>query len=185
MVKRVFLVHGWDGSPDNCWFPWLRKELESRGFLVIVPSMPDSESPNIETWVPFLQEQIGALDENTYLVGHSIGCQTIMRALEGMDGVVGGLVFVAGFFNLPNLETEEEKEIAKPWLDTPIDTTKINAKYVVAVFSDDDEDVPLTDSKLFEQRLNAKVIIETEKGHFSDDDGVKELPVVLEELIKL
>ena len=43
----------------------------------------------------------------------------------------------------------------------------------------------LGDKELFEKYLNAKTIIEHNKGHFSDDAGVKELPVVLDELLKI
>ena len=32
MKKRVFIVHGWDGYPEEVWFPWLKKELEAKGF---------------------------------------------------------------------------------------------------------------------------------------------------------
>ena len=53
---------------------------------------------------------------------------------------------------------------------------------VVALFSDDDPVVPLSDAKLFEERLGAKVIVEKGNGHFDDDAGVTELPVVLDEL---
>jgi predicted alpha/beta hydrolase family esterase len=85
------------------------------------------------------------------------------------------------------LETQEEKEIAKPWLETPINTDKIKTltKNIVAVFSDDDPDVSLDDSKLFKERLGAKIIVEHNKGHFSDDACVTELPVVLKELLAM
>lgn len=187
-MKRVFLVHGWEGNPENCWFPWLKKELESKGYEVIVPTMPDTENPKIETWVPHLKETVGTPDEDTYLIGHSIGCQTIMRYLETLneDQKVGGVIFVAGFFNLKGLETEEEKTIAKPWLENPINTNKVRSKSnnILAIFSDNDMFVPLEDSKLFEEKLNAKIIIQKEKGHFDDDTGIKELPVVLDEILK-
>jgi len=38
MSKRVFLIHGWEGSPEEGWRPWLKKELEKRGFKVICSS---------------------------------------------------------------------------------------------------------------------------------------------------
>ncbi len=47
MKKRVFIVHGWDGSPSNCWFPWLQRELQKRGCAVSVLSMPHPEIPTI------------------------------------------------------------------------------------------------------------------------------------------
>ncbi|MEK7151584.1 MAG: alpha/beta hydrolase [Patescibacteria group bacterium] len=186
MSKRVFIIHGWSGYPEEGWFPWLKKELESRSFEVSVPVMPNTDEPKIKEWVPYLAELVGEPDENTYLVGHSIGCQTILRYLESIDRKVGGAVFVAGWFVLSDLETEEEKRIRKPWIETPVDFVKIkqNAPKVVAIFSKDDDVVPFEENKnKFEKELSAKIIIENGKGHFSGSDGVTELPSVLEAIL--
>jgi uncharacterized protein len=100
MKKRVFIVHGWDGYPEEGWFPWLKGELEAREFEVFVPQLPDPGNPRIYKWVPKLKEVVGDADEETYFVGHSMGCQTIARFLENLpqDLKVGGAVFIAGFF---------------------------------------------------------------------------------------
>jgi len=188
-MKRVFLIHGWEGDPENCWFPWLKRNLEEKGFEVHSPAMPNSDEPKIEPWVSKLSEIVGTSDKDTYLIGHSIGCQAIMRYIQTLpeETKIGGSIFVAGFFNLPNLEDQEEKDIAKPWLENPIDTEKIKSisSNIIAIFSDNDPDVPLSDSKIFKERLDAKIIIEKGKGHFSDDAGVTELPVVLDELLRI
>ena len=84
---KVFLVHGWDGSPANNWFPWLKRELEQRGFLVSAPAMPHPRMPTIEDWVSHLSATVGKPDENTYLIGHSMGCQAIARYLERLPGL--------------------------------------------------------------------------------------------------
>jgi len=181
MQKRVFIVHGWDGSPQNCWLPWMKNELEKKDFVVEVPSMPHPETPTIKDWVNHLSSVVGEPDENTYFVGHSIGCQTILRYVEQIQKPIGGVVCVAGFFRLLHLATDEEKEIAKPWLETAMNYNKIKQKTgkIIAIFSDDDPDVDLGDKELFEQHLGAKTIIEHNKGHFSDDVGVKKLPSAL------
>jgi len=62
-MKRVFIIHGWDGYPKEGCFPWLKRELEGRGFQVFNPAMPEPVRPKIDTWVPFLSEQVGTLDE--------------------------------------------------------------------------------------------------------------------------
>lgn len=31
-MKRVILVHCWEGYPDYCWYPQTEKELEEKGF---------------------------------------------------------------------------------------------------------------------------------------------------------
>ena len=101
------------------------------------------------------------------------------------DKKVGGAIFVAGWFTLTNSETKEEKEIAKPWLETPIDFDKVkqHTKKFFAVFSDNDDVVPQENKKLFGERLGAKTALEHAKGHFSGSDGVKELRVILEAIL--
>lgn len=144
--------------------------------------MPNTDEPEIEKWVPFLAKQVKNPDKDTYFIGHSIGCQTILRYLETAKGKIGGIVFVAPWFNLKNLEPEE-KSIAKPWLEIPIDCKKIltRTKRIVAIFSDNDEVVPLNDSKIFKKKLKAKVIIERKKGHFND----RRYPTILKLILGL
>lgn len=57
--KRVFIIHGWDGYPEEAWFPWLKSQLEQAGFTVEVPAMPQPDEPTIEAWVPKLAEVVG------------------------------------------------------------------------------------------------------------------------------
>ncbi len=189
MAKRIFIIHGWDEHPDEGWFPWLKEKLEDKGFEVQVPEMPETEEPRIETWVPYLAQLVGKPDENTFFVGHSIGCQAILRYLEYLpEGEkIGGAVFVAGWFSLASLGTDEETETARPWLETPIDFQKINQriKKLIVIFSDNDPFVPAENRKIFEQKLNAKVIIEHKKGHFSGADKIIELPAALEAVLEI
>ncbi len=186
-MKRIIIVHGWSGAPTDCWIPWLKNELKQKGFEVITPTMPNADTPELKSWVQHLGEIVGEVDENTYFVGHSIGCQAIMHFVEGQNKPAGGAVFVAPFFRLLNLETEEEKVIANPWFEAVLDYEKIkrNLPNLTCIFSDDDPDVDIGNKELFEERLGAKTIVEHNKGHFSDDAGVKELPPALNALIEI
>src|SRR3989344_2952524 len=98
MNKRVFVIHGWGGGPEEGWFPLLKNELQGHGLEVIVPAMPNTDNPKIEEWVSSLAKMVGQPDENTFFVGHSIGCQAILRYIESINKKVGGAVFVAGWF---------------------------------------------------------------------------------------
>lgn len=190
-MKRVFIIHGWDGSPDEGIFPWLKKELEAKSFQVFNPAMPEPLNPQIDPWVKFLAEQVGIPDKDTIFFGHSIGSQTILRYLESLpeDIKVGGAVFLAPWVNLNPVayETDEDLIIAKPWLETKLgwDKVKSHTNKFVAIFSDDDVLVPISDSKIFESELGAKIIIEHGKGHFSGDTGIKELSSALESVLKI
>lgn len=191
MKNRVIIVHGWDGCPEEGWFPWLRHELESRGHEVIVPQLPFPEEPRIARWVSALHDVVGEVDERTFFVGHSMGCQTIARLLADTPGsqVAGGAVFVAGFFTeLTNLESDDVvRDVVKEWLGSPLDLgeVRVHLRNVVAVFSDNDQYVPLTNRDKFEKDLGASVIVEHAQGHFSGSQGITQVPSVLQSLLAM
>ena len=179
-MKKVYVVHGWGGSPSSeCWFGWLKRELTKRNIKVDFLEMPNTNNPKIGEWVSYLNNTLKELDEQTYFIGHSIGCQAIIRYLEQLPEniKVAGCIFVAGFFNLPNLKTQEEIKIARPWIETPINFEKINihTRNFLAFFSNDDPDVPVSDSKLFKKRLGAKIIIKENEEHFNETQDIPEM----------
>mgnify|MGYP001611765529 CR=1 FL=1 len=186
-IKRVFVVHRWDGTSKSDWYPWLKRELENKGFKVEIPEMPNTSEPKINDWVNYLRKVVGKLDNKTYFIGHSIGCQTIMRFLEkeNYNGKVGKILFVAGWFKLDNLEGEEVEIIANPWINTPIEFNKIKQKISkLTVFLSTNEPYGFVkeNTKIFKEKLNAKIILEKDKGHFTEDDGISELPEILAEI---
>lgn len=191
MQKKVYIIHGWDGYPEEGWFPWLRRKLEERGWLVIVPQLPKPEEPRIKNWVPALTEIVGVADEQTYFVGHSMGCQTIARYAENLPegALIGGVVFVAGFFTrLTNLEDDEiTHSVVNEWLQTPIDLKRVkqHVSKSVAIFSDNDPYVPLDSQEVFKNVLGSKIVIEHDMQHFSGSTGTTELPVALESLLEI
>ncbi len=182
-MKKLYMIHRWGGSSQDNWFPWLKKELEKKDISVEVFDMPDSENPKIEEWVGYLEENIKDVDEHTYFIGHSIGCQTIMRFLEKLHKhkKIGGCIFIAGFFDLINLEPEEMM-IAHPWITSPIDSSRIldHCNKFLAFFSKDDPDVHINESKKFKEKFYAKIVILNGKGHF---DGEVQ-PEILIEVLK-
>ena len=192
MIKRVFIVHGWGGFPEEGWFPWLKTELEKRGFEVYVPQLPKPDNPRIDTWVQKLAQTVGTPDEHTYFVGHSMGCQTIARYLATLppEQKIGGVVFVAGFFKrLSGLEDDPDvQETDRHWLMAPIDLANVKSHISksVAIFSDDDPWVPLDNQDDFRDKLGSEIVIEHARGHFSGPrDEITELPITLEKLLEI
>ncbi len=191
-MKRVIIIHGWSGYPEEGWFPWLKKELEKRNFSVEIPQLPNSENPRIYNWIPAMKKIIKNPDVDTFLIGHSMGCQAIARYLESQkdDVKVGGIVFVAGFFKrLTGLEdTPDVRETGKHWLNAPINFEKIKShfKKSIAIFSDDDPYVPLDNQDDFRDKLGSKIVAEHKKGHFSGDlDKALDAPIVLTSLLEI
>ncbi len=186
-MKKVVIVHCWEGYPNYCWYPWAKKELEKKGFNVVVPEMPETALPKLSLWLPKLQEVVPVPDEDLYLIGHSLGAITIMRYLEKLkrNQKIGGVVFIAGFTD--NLGYKE----LESFFEKPIDFKKIKtkAKHFVAIHSDNDPYVPLKHGNIFKEKLGAEVIVKHNMKHFSgpvdNEESCTTLPEVTEAIIKL
>lgn len=175
--KKVYIIHGWEGTPEANWFPWLKKELTQKGIDAIVPLMPNTNNPNCVEWVNFLQKNLINPDENTYLVGHSLGVITILRYLELLpEGLkIGGAILVAGFSEPIGL-----KELDN-FFQTSLNYEKVknSAKMFVAIHSDNDHIVPIEKGYLLKDRLGAELVIIPNAGHLNEGDGYFKLPIIL------
>ncbi len=184
-MKTAIIVHGWEGSSTSDWMPWAKDALEQMGVKVIVPDMPNPETPMIGEWVEHLASVAGTPDKDTYFIGHSIGCQTILRYLETLSAPVGGAIFVAGWFIVGNLEDAEAEAMAKPWIETPINFKKINTilPRSIVLLGDNDTWVPYEETKKqFEERLHSEVITIPGADHI---DHAGPLPELIEAFQKL
>lgn len=187
-MKCAFIVHGWGGRPEQGFKPWLKKELEARGFAVEVPVMPDTDNPKIDAWVSELQKVIVRPNEDTILVGHSLGAPAILHFLERLpDGVrIGKVVLVAPVVDCITGMSEEKLAIVREWFETTIDFEKVkrSSREIVAFFSDNDHFIPLSSEKTLKDNLGCRTIIEHAMGHYSSDDNTIEVPTVLAEILR-
>lgn len=165
MKKRVFIVHGWSGFPEYCWFPCAQQELEKRGFEVTVPLMPNTDAPTLAEWLPHLQKLVGMPDEQTYFVGHSAGAVTVLRYAESLTGneKVGGVVTVAGFTQPLGHEQLNN------FFPIPLNFEKIkqHSNGFAVLVSDDDPLVPMTEGEALEKGLGVTKVVKHGAKHFS------------------
>lgn len=180
-MKRVFAVHGWQGKANIGWRLSLREELQKKGWNVCLLQMPNPFFPKQMEWVDTLAEAVGAPDTDCYFVGHSLGCITVLRYLETISEEIGGAVFVAGFGN--NVGINEVQN----FFDTPIDWERIrtHCKKIVLIHSDNDSWVPLREGEFLKEKIRAELIIQRGMGHFSAEEGITQLPVVTESLLRM
>jgi uncharacterized protein len=180
MKKRVFIIHGWEGTPDSNWFPWLKGELEKNDFEVMVPQMPNADLPKETEWTAYLQEIIGDTDENTFLIGHSLGAIAILRYLETLEEnlEIGGAILVSGFSESLGIFPEIENFFKNP---VNYENIKSHCKNFIAINSDDDPLVPLEKGNILRDKLDAKLIVLQNMEHIQEP----ELPVALEELLRI
>lgn len=185
-MKKAYLVHCWSGKIEDGWYPWIKKHLENNEIKVIMKNMPNTDKPNIKEWVSELENIVDNIDDETFFIGHSIGCQTILRYLQKQEvQKIGGIFFVAPWFDLlPEEMDEESNNIAYEWIHEEIDFEKIKlfTDNITAIFSDNDYFVDIKQELEFKTKLNAKTITLKNKGHISEEDGIKELPEALLEL---
>lgn len=184
-MKKIYLVHCWDGTSSDGWYPWLEEKINDQNIKLIKFDMPNTANPKIEEWVDYLNSKVDLLNEETYFIGHSIGCQTILRYLETKEITkIGGILFVAPWLDLlpEAIEDEDSYNTAQPWINTPIDFEKVKqfTNNISCIFSDNDYFVSIEQEKEFRNKLNAKTVIVNNKGHISQDDDVYELQEILD-----
>ena len=184
MKKRVFIIHGWGATPYSNWFPFVKAKLNELGFDSDALQMPNADFPVQEQWVSHMQETIGNADENTFLIGHSLGVISILRFIESLPErqKIGGAILVAGFSESLGIIAEIEN-----FFDKPVDYDKIKAQSnnVVVINSDDDPYVPIEKSYILRDKLNAKLIILKGAGHINLGTGNFEFPEVVAELLNM
>jgi len=171
--KFVFL-HGFEGSPYEGFFPSLKKELESRGHEVIVPLLPHADKPNEKDWVETALNA-APYDENTILLGWSLGAVTALKVLEKIDQNIAKTILVGGFIDSRFADHSRNFEDAFSW---NFDWKKIKSSTHVLTMLHDINDPAISFDQA--QRLEAESglsvnYVEAEDGHF---DGATEPEVI-------
>lgn len=183
-MKRAVIVHCWGGEPDYAWYPWVAKHLKDKGFEVDIPALPDPEEPKLDDWLACLKEAIGKPDEDLVLIGHSLGCATVLRYLESLpkNSKVGKVILVAAFTDQIGYREFDS------FFETPFDFEKIKTKSVEGFYvfqSNDDPYVAEQYGIRLEEELEAELYIKNAAGHMSgpldEKDSCTELPEVVEE----
>lgn len=182
-MKRVFIVHGWSGTPESNWFPWMKRELRSRDISTKILHMPNADFPKMDEWITYMHDEIGIPDDDVFLVGHSLGCMAIMRFAESLkEGQrIGGMLLVAGFahsIGIPYLED---------FFTKPLNYQKIRDVVLRKIYinSNDDPFVPLIEGKNLENMLGGELIIMQDAGHINESNGFVTFSVGLDAALKL
>ncbi|MFH1064493.1 MAG: alpha/beta fold hydrolase [Candidatus Woesearchaeota archaeon] len=182
---KIIIIHGAYGNPDENWFPWLKTELERAGHKVFIPTFPTPEGQDLENWLKSFQEYKEYLDEDTILVGHSLGPALILTVLERIDKPIKAAFFVAGFIGLLN-NTEFDK-INKTFVNKQFNWNKIrtNCKNFFTYASDNDPYVPLNKTDELSERLGIRTILVNKAGHFNAAAGYTKFQRLLDDVLRI
>jgi len=129
---------------------------------------------------PYLSE----INEETILVGHSLGPAFICCILEQLETPVAKVVMASGFLGL--LGNEDFDSINQTISAREFDWEKIksNARKFVLFHGTDDPYVPTEAAVEFGKKLGVEPVLIENGGHLNESAGFTEFPQLLEEILK-
>jgi len=181
MKRNIFIFHGTEGYPEENWFPWLKAQLEEKGFQVFVPQLPTPPvvPAKISEWFDVLKDYEQYIDENTVLIGHSLGGIFTLRILEKLGHPVTASFFVGtpiGVLPIANYDRDVSfSGFAFDW-----EKIKANAGKTAVFQSDDDPYVGLENGQELAKHLGIELSFVPNAGHFNAKAGYLEFPALLE-----
>jgi uncharacterized protein len=174
-MKKALILEAWYSKPEDNWYPWLKKELEKKGYNVLLPNLPDqrTDHPDLRKQIEFIKSQ-KFLDENMVVIGHSLGAVLGMRLGETFK--FKKLITVAGW------DYNDLCEGHKLFWKTMMNHKKIkeNVKEIYCIGSDNDPYYTAISFEDTNNRLGGKFILVKGKGHFSQKlGGITKIPELL------
>lgn len=172
-MTQVIILHGTGCNPELYWYPYIKNNLEEKGYNVLVPSLPNTDEANLNEWLPFVLENVN-INEDTILIGHSSGSPLILSVLENINLKIKQAILVAGF-----LDTDSNI------LQKSYNWDKIRSNVDDIIFINSDNDPWGCDDKqgrkMFD-KLGGTLIIRHGEGHMgstSYNQPYKEFPFLL------
>lgn len=163
---------------ERDWIPWLKEKIEEKGHEAYNPLMPNFWNPSYEEWKEKFEEF--NIDENTVLVGHSLGGGFLLKYLSENKISIKKLILVA-----PSVIAPEEFLSIKSFYEYRLDNNLPNRTNGITIFSCDSDLERIREGIDFlEDSLEFKHIKLKDRGHFIRKDmGTVEFPELLEEVL--
>lgn len=193
MKKRAIIIHSWKAEPTANWFPWAKQQLERLDFEVVVPKMPNPNFPSLKKWLEKMTEAVEVADENTFLIGHSLGSFTILKYLERLEknAKIGGVILVSGFSDTKFLDDSFNLRLLKLFLKdfssvvTDYDKIKKICKKIIIFHSDNDKLVPFKQGIKMHAAIGGKFKTVHDGKHLNEGTGNNRFPELIDELLKI
>ncbi len=183
-MASVFIIHGAYGHPEENWFPWIKGELEKLGHTVIVPQFPTPENQSLETWMRIFSRYEKNIQEDSIMIGHSIGVAFILNILAQEKKRIKAAFLVAGFAD--SLQNPEFDRINDSFYTRSFDWKKIQKQCNTfhVYHADNDPYIPLKFGQDLAKKLGTKAILVEGAGHFNERAGYTRFPLLLEQVKK-
>lgn len=181
---NFFIIHGIYGHPEENWFPWLKKELEKKGYEVIVPKFPTPIGQSLESWLKIIKTQEDKINYDTVMIGHSLGAAFILNYLEQTDKEIKAAFLVAGYHKMLD---NEFKELNKSFVGKKFNWNKIieNCENFYVITSDNDPYIPLEVNRQLNILVDGELHIIKNGGHLNSKAGFDKFPFLLELIARI
>ncbi len=152
-IKNYILLYGRNGGRGKNFMPWLKSQLESRGFKVEVPELLNPGEPNDLEQAEFVKKHC-TLNENTVVIGHSFGGIVALRLLE--QGIrVNRVALVSTPFSGNFLDGVKRKSVtAAAQRGFNFEKIKNNSQGITLLYDSADTVVPISDGEAFAKELS-------------------------------
>ena len=175
MKKSVFIFHGTEGYPEENWFPWLKEKLEARDCQVFVPQFPSLPvvAAKISEWFDVLKKYEQHLDENSIIIGHSLGGVFTLRILEKLKYKVKAVCLTGTPVGVrPILNYDRDSSFSGFVFDW--DNIKEKTANFIVFHSDNDPYVSLGNGEFLSEKLGVELSFVSNAGHFNTKAGYTE-----------
>ena len=183
-MTNGLILHGTQGSPEGNWFPWLKKQLEIKGYKVWVPKLPGSDKPQLKQYTKYIfGNKDWQFDSESIVIGHSSGAVAALALLNELpkNSVINTCILVAIFEkNSPGGAWEPNTNLFNYTFD--LVKIKKQAKKFIIFASDNDPYCPLLYAQNLAKELGGKIVVVEGAGHFNEDSGYKKFPLLMKYL---
>lgn len=199
---KFVIIHGSYGSPQENWFPWLKKELEKLGQKVIIPQFPCEDwekvnktglkffpkRQNLTNWIATFEKKVLPKinnDGKICFIGHSLGPVFILHLITKYHLKLDCAYFVAPFLKVINGRWQFYL-VNNTFYKIDFNFEKIRRlipkSYVYC--SDNDPYLPKKYSLEFANKMKSELITVKNAGHFNVSYNAKfqKFPLLLENI---
>lgn len=172
-MQNYFIIHGSFGSPFGNWFSWLYDFISSDKKQVYVPQFPIGvDYQNYENWSKLLKYYVdlGLINQNTVIIGHSIAPIFISKFLIQNKLKVDKLIFVCGFNNYL-VGDKDYDEVNKTMFVDNIEEVKQYSNEIVCFYSNNDPYVKYETEKEFANKIATEQLLIKDGGHLNSESG--------------
>jgi predicted alpha/beta hydrolase family esterase len=174
-MRNIFIIHGSYGSPNENWFPWLKKELEKLGNKVFAPQfpIPPPEKQDaaygghkLSSWLKKMSEYKKYINDETIIIAHSRGNIFTYNFLMKLKKPVSSVFLVAPWIKFIWYPKGWKK--IDSFHKKPFDWKKIkNGANYFEVFQSTNDVIPVSEGQFIADKLQAKINIIKNAGHFN------------------